>query len=480
MVSARATFADLVLHHGRLRPEKPAIVLADRVVTYDMMAQGILHVEDRLRELRLAPAALVGNAIESPIRHMIVAAALCRLGHPSLSIRRIGDVLRLKLPVAAFLHAGEELHLGQNQIFVGDDWFAGDRRPVPAVSSCAFSDQELVCRVELSSGTTGQPKAVGISVRAFNEWCLWYYPAFGLGEWSRLLCLPGLTSSWGFSLAAHTLFAGRTLVFAATPRDWLHMISVYGIDAVAASTQHLREMVREQIEAPIPCPSLRVVFTGGSLLARSLMLEARTSLCNSIINSYGSTEAGISAFSTVERLPAIEGATGYVAPWAEIEAVDDNGDPVVPGTDGVIRIRASCQGATYPPGAPEDHAGFRHGWFYPGDRGRVCADGLLVLSGRTSDVINVGGVKTSPDVIEEMLRHHPAVIELAAIGRVGANGMEEITLMVVPRHAVAEQAIVDWCAEHGVPVARVVLASDLPKTASGKLNRELISQLYLS
>ncbi len=118
----QSSFADLVLLHARVRPERPAIVLADRVVTYDMMAQAILRVEDRLRALGLAPGALVGIAIESPIRHMVAVAALFRLGHPSLSVRQIADVLPLALPIDAFLHAtGETQHAGQRQIFVGED-----------------------------------------------------------------------------------------------------------------------------------------------------------------------------------------------------------------------------------------------------------------------------------------------------------------------------------------------------------------------
>jgi hypothetical protein len=51
------SFADIVFHHALSRPEKPAIILADRVVTYDMFAQGILRVEGRLRALALAPGA---------------------------------------------------------------------------------------------------------------------------------------------------------------------------------------------------------------------------------------------------------------------------------------------------------------------------------------------------------------------------------------------------------------------------------------
>jgi acyl-coenzyme A synthetase/AMP-(fatty) acid ligase len=454
-------------------------VLADRVVTYDMMAQAILRVEARVRTLGLAPGALIGIAIESPIRHMIVAAALYRLGYPSLSIRGIADVLPLGLPVGAFLHsASEALHAGQRQIFVGDEWFEGERRSIPAALSEGFADDKAICRVELSSGTTGRPKAVSLSVGALHQWLINYYPAIGLGDWDRLLCLPGLTSSWGFTLAAHVLFAGKTMAFAPSTRDSLRMIAVYGIDAMVASTHQLSELVREQIRAPVSCPTLRVVLTGGSLLPRALMVDAGARLCSSIVNQYGSTEAGATAFAAIDRLGEIEGATGYIAPWAQVEVVDENDNRMAPDKDGILRIRASCQGAPFPPGHPGSHPGFRNGWFYPGDRGRIAADGLLVLSGRTTDVINLGGVKVAPSAIEETLQSHPAVVEAAAVAKTGADGIEEVVVVIVPRPPVSERAIIDWCAERGIPVARVFLVDALPKTPSGKIHRDLVKQKY--
>jgi acyl-coenzyme A synthetase/AMP-(fatty) acid ligase len=479
LTSVPSSFADLVLLHARVRPERPAILLADRIVTYDMMAQGILRVEDRLRKLGLASGALVGISIDSPIRHMIVAAALFRLGHPSLSVRRIADVLPLRLPVAAFLHAADEtLHLGQRQIFVGDDWFAGERQPIAAARSAGFIDARAVCRVELSSGTTGRPKPVSLSVEALHQWIVNYYAAVGLGLWDRLLCMPGFTSSWGFSLAAHALFAGKTMAFAPTPRDALQMIAVYGIDALAASTHQLRELVQQQKQASIPCPTLRVVLTGGSPVARSLMLEAGARLCSSIVNLYGSTEAGATAFGTIDQLIGTEGAAGYVAPWAEVEVVDEHDNRVPPDTEGMLRIRASCQGEPYPMGQGESNAAFKNGWFYPGDRGRVAPNGLLIVSGRTSEIINAGGIKISPAAIEETLQQHPAVAEAAAIGRTGADGVEEIVIVAVSRHPVSEQSIADWCAERGIPVARVIVVTELPKTASGKIHRDLIRRQH--
>jgi len=477
LTSVPSSFADLILLHARVRPEKPAIVLADRVVTYDMMAQGILRVEDRLRKLELAPGVLVGISIESPIRHMIVAAALFRLGHPSLSVRRIADVLPLALPVAAFLHAADEtLHFGQRQTFVGDDWFAGERQPIAATRSAGFTDKRAICRVELSSGSTGRPKAVSQSVEAFHQRLINYYATIGLGLWDRLLCMPGLTSSWGFSLAAHVLFAGKTMAFAPTPRDCLHMIAVYALDALAASTHQLRELVHEQVQTPIPCPTLRVVLTGGSPLSRMIMLDAGARLCSSIVNQYGSTEAGATAFATTDRLAGIEGATGYIVPWAEVEVVDENDNQLAPDAEGLLRIRASCHGEPFPPGRADGHTGFRNGWFYPGDRGRIAADGLLIVSGRTSEIINAGGLKLAPEVIEEILLKHPIITEVAAFGAIGTSGVEDIYLAVVSRAPLSEQHIIDWCAERNIPVARVFLVETLPKTPSGKIHRDLLKR----
>src|SRR6185503_12027540 len=155
-----------------------------------------------------------------------------------------------------------------------------------------FVDEEKICCVALSSGTSGRPKAISLTIKAFQQWIMNYYSTLGLGTWERLLLLIGLTSSWGFSLAAHALFAGRTLIFARNPRESLHMMSVYGVDAMAATSVQLRETVREQAREPVPLTSLRSVLTGGGSLSQSMMAEARAQLCSAIVNLYGSTEAG--------------------------------------------------------------------------------------------------------------------------------------------------------------------------------------------
>ena len=478
MSNAVVSFANLIFHQALSWPDKPAVILPDRVATYDMMAQGILRVEVRVKALDLPPGALVCLSFNNPIRHLIVGAALFRLGHPVISAAQPNELLALQLPIGAFLHeAGVAFMPGQRQWVVDDTWFAGERQALAASPPKGFADDQKICCVAMSSGTTGRPKAISLTIKAFQQWVMNYYSTIGLGTWERLILLIGLNSSWGFTIAAHGLFAGRTLVFAANPRETLHLIAVYGVDAMAATTVQLREILRQQAKEPMPCTSLRTVLTGGGLASRTMIADARARLCSSIVNLYGSTEAGGTAFAPVDRLSEIEGATGYVAPWAEVDIVDADGKALPAGTDGILRIRATCQGAPYPPGA--DNPSFRNGWFYPGDRGRIAPDGLMVLSGRTSDVINVGGLKLAPEVIEDVLRTHPAVSEVAAFGNMGDSGIEEISVALVANRPVADKHLIDWCAERGFPLTRVFIVEALPKTSSGKIHRDLLKRQLL-
>jgi acyl-coenzyme A synthetase/AMP-(fatty) acid ligase len=468
------TFVDFIFHHARTWPEKPAIILADRVATYDMMAQGILRVEERIRALRLAPRELVCIAIDNPIRHMIVAAALFRLGHPIMSALKASDLVPYKLPFTVVLQgASEEIVAAWRQILVGDDWFFGERRPITASRPDGFESEQSICRVDLSSGTTGRPKALSLTVQACHQWMTNYYTAIGLGAWDRLLLLPGLNSSWGFTLAAHVLSAGRTMMRALTARDALQMISVYSGEAVVASSQQLREMVRAQTQAPVPLPSLRVIMAAGGLISDQLMREARARLCSTIVKQYGSTEAGSTAYALADQLADIEGATGYVVPGAEVEIVDDDRNRLAPGSEGIVRIRANWQAQSFPPGAESD---FSDGWFYPGDRGHMTPDGLLVISGRNSDVINAGGLKLAPEVIEEILLNHPTVAEVGAFGVMGASGIEEICVAVIARAPLSEQLLIDWAAERNVPVSQVFFVDALPKTSLGKIQHSVLRQ----
>lgn len=467
-------FTAYLFHHARANPAKPAIVLADRVVTYGMMASGIRSVAERVRTLGLEPGALVAVAIDSPIRHLIVAAALYRLGHPILSAARTRDLPSSGLPIALILEgAAESMIPGLRQVLVGDDWFTAPPADtaVPAAGS-RFSGGDAVCRIDLSSGSTGLPKAFAVSVDTLNRWIVEFFTLVGGGTWERMLCLIPLSSAWGFSLAIHALYAGRTLCFAGSARETLDMVALYGVDCIAGTFQHVRELVEAQRAQPVPVPSLRVIYTGGSMPSRTLMAEAQALLCPRLDVAYASTEAGVTAIGSAERLMAVEGAVGFVVPWAELQIVDEAGHVVPTGTDGAIRIRAAHLSRPVDRDGGAAHAGvdFREGWFYPGDRGHFLADGMLVVTGRTAQLLAADGRRIAPEAVEEIVRRHPAVADAAAIG-MERNGHEEIWLAVTARTALPEADLIASCRAHGIAVARVVPVAAIPRSDMGKIDR---------
>src|SRR5205085_476087 len=87
-------------------------------------------------------------------------------------------------------------------------------------------------------------------------------------------------------------------------------------------------------------------------------------------------------------------SAGRVVPWMELQAVDKDDAPLPPGKLGRLRMRSMTMAQGYlGQEGDEPGVGFRDGWFYSGDRGRVHASGLVYLGGRANDVINLSGAK---------------------------------------------------------------------------------------
>jgi acyl-coenzyme A synthetase/AMP-(fatty) acid ligase len=465
------TFADDILFQARMRPEQPAIALSDRIATYAMFARGVTSVEARLRALRLAPDELVAVALANPIRHLVVVAALFRLGQPSVSIEHPERVPDLRLSVRRCLQeAGATMTPGVAPVAVDDGWF--NAPPAAPQAGPGFARRDALCRIEISSGSTGRPKAIASTVEEFAQRLEAQRVADSLGVRDRVLMLIGLTSGWGFRAAVGVLANGGSLVFAGAPSDALQMAAAYRVDALVASTAQARDLVQESKRTPLTGIALRAALVGGGLPTRALLTEARARLCVQMVVQYGATETGPIAITPADMLMEEEGATGYPLPGVTIEIVDAADRLLPTGESGVVRVRTPAMGRAFPPGSDGAHPNLRGGWFYPGDRGRLTADGMLALEGRASEVINAGGAKRAPELIEEIVLRHPNVVEAAAFGALGADGIDEIHLAVAARAPIAERPLIDWCSERGLAVARVFFVESLPRTPLGKIKRD--------
>jgi acyl-coenzyme A synthetase/AMP-(fatty) acid ligase len=465
------SFVTFIRHSAQIFPQKPAIIMGDRVVTYKMLVSAIDAIAQRLAGLNLPQDGIVGIVQDNPIRHLALAAAIQEIGRPSISLATARGATKLKFPLAALLqHLGDEIIPGLKQIFTGDDWFnaaPSDRARVTLMPNKA----EDICRIALSSGTTGEPKAISATLASTMNMMASYNTSLRHGAWDRLLVMPGLTSHWGFTLALHALTSGKTLFMTSDPQSALEILSTQAVDALIASTQQLRDMIKIQLDTFYPCTHLKFGFYGGSAIPPQLRMQAQTLICQHAINMYGSTEAGGTAFAPLSLLGDDESAAGFVTPWSEVEIVDDAGTVLPRHSEGEIRVRSNSMALPFPLHDENAHPGLKEGWFYPGDRGFITESGILHLQGRTTEVLNVGGLKLTADKVENIVRQHPSVEEVVAFLTTAQDGYDEIALIVLEKSPLSVEHLKDWCTNKGLPIAQVYMTEDMPRSAAGKIAR---------
>jgi len=133
-------------------------------------------------------------------------------------------------------------------------------------------------------------------------------------------------------------------------------------------------------------------------------------------------------------------------------------------------------------GGMDPDVGFRNGWFYPGDIGTVWPDGMVSLTGRSAEIINSGGAKISPAVVEERLLTLPGVTEAAAFGVPDSSGIERIWAAIVADPPVDEAVLDNFCdrCPKGQAPEIILRLTALPKTESGKVLRRALRDMALT
>jgi acyl-CoA synthetase (AMP-forming)/AMP-acid ligase II len=231
--------------------------------------------------------------------------------------------------------------------------------------------------------------------------------------------------------------------------------------------------------------SLRFVRTGSASLpaADLLAFEARFGI--PVIETYGLSEAASQVVANPVppdiHKPGSAGRPVGVALRICYPRTDGRRErlrDVAPGETGEICIAGPSVISAY-----QDNAGqeaFQDGWFRTGDLGYLDEDGYLFIRGRLREVINRGGENIAPREVEEVLLRHPAVREVAVVGRPDPIYGEQVVAYVAVRSAWSEQMaqeLHEYAARRlspqKVPVDFVALDA-LPRNPTGKIERRLL------
>jgi acyl-coenzyme A synthetase/AMP-(fatty) acid ligase len=163
----------------------------------------------------------------------------------------------------------------------------------------------------------------------------------------------------------------------------------------------------------------------------------------------------------------------------EISVRDPQGRAVGPGNTGELAVRGGMVMREYWKQPALTAETLRDGWLHTGDCGRQDDEGYLFLVGRQDDMINVGGLKVSPDEVEEALRQHPRVLDAACVGQADPGGVtgQCVKAFIISDAELAAAELAAWLRdkleEYKIPRLWERTAS-IPKTSSGKIQRHLL------
>jgi acyl-CoA synthetase (AMP-forming)/AMP-acid ligase II len=335
--------------------------------------------------------------------------------------------------------------------------------------------------VILTSGTTGTPKGARLARPSGIEPLALLLRIVPIQAGSAYLIPAPLFHAHGYGQMVLASSLGCTIVL---PRRFeaertLALIERHRVESLAAVPVMLKRI------AALPPESFRefdtsslkaVVCSGSSLdprLARALMAE----LGPVIYNLYGSTEMAWATIATPDDLLSAPGTVGRPPPQTRVVVLGDDDRPLPPGETGRIYVGHEMLFEGYTDDSlGRDRIG---GMMTAGDLGHLDSEGRLFVDAREDDMIISGGENLYPSEIEEALRDHPDVTDIAVIGAEDADfGQRPIAFVVAREGSDLTPEDVDRYARQNLSRFKVprdvVLLDDLPRNALGKvLRREL-------
>ena len=336
-----------------------------------------------------------------------------------------------------------------------------------------------------TSGTTSRPKVVPLTHANLLASAQAVADVLELGPDDRSLAAMPLFHIHGIvaSLLAPLLAGGSVICCQSNaPVTLLHQLECLQPTWLSAVPTLLQGLLAEldRSGAPPPAHRLRFLRSSSSPLPPAVLDRLETVFQVPVLEAYGMTEAAHQICSN--RLPGsghgrLPGSVGLPA-GPEVEVLGSNHAPLPAGEAGEVAIRGTGVTAGYEgvnqSGWVEAATGER--WFLTGDEGLLDAQGRLTLTGRLKEMINRGGEKVIPRRVDEALLQHPAVEQALAFAVPHSTLGEDLAAAVVLRAGAQadEQAlrrhVFGVLAPHEVP-SRIVLLPDLPRGATGKLQR---------
>jgi fatty-acyl-CoA synthase len=341
------------------------------------------------------------------------------------------------------------------------------------------------CQIMYTSGTTGRPKGAVITHRNVI-WNL-FNTILGReekeGEVSLVVGPLYHTAALNNHFTLRVALGGTSiLVKEFDARTVLETIAREKVTVISGAPAMFHFLLNFPEKERFDTRSVTKCTTGASILPD----ETKTRLfeffpnVKGIYDVYGCTECSpnICILKAKDSLRKKE-SVGPALPFLEVRIVDDQDQPVPPGTVGEL----TCRGPNVMKGYYRDPQGtaeaLRGGWMHTGDLARMDEEGFVYIVDRKKDMVISGGENIYPREIEELLYRHPKIQDAAVVGIPDPLWGESVRAFIVlnNQETMKEEEVVEYCKAHLASYKKpksVLFVQTLPRNPSGKVLKTVL------
>ena len=446
------------------------------IVSYARLRRSVNSLCRRLISAGIVSGYRIAVVIDDPILHALVLIALTRLGVVTISSQEQGLTWPIKLD-GVIADKSYEFRGGRT-IFVDSAWTTDNDQAIEEKYLYRAAPDD-VCRLFLTAGANGHENVIAMTHRMIatrlDRQKLFLGPRAPFCD-RTCLELP-MATPLGFQVLLATLWRGGALVMTRDVRKTIGALTIYNIKNLVASPRgllNLTKTIENQTHS-----SLEAAFCAGTMESQLNSERTRARLCPNLTIGYVAPDATMVASMPAHFASGVSGAAGYVVPGVAVEIVDEQGCAIPPGSEGNVRIRSDYGVTEYLENPADTQRAFRNGWFYPGKRGRLTRDNMLILNASVEGVPIVGN-ELDVERIEDILSKHTNVLQCGVVAVANDSGADELCAFVVPRSYLDVEALRSYCASRlpsDLMPSRFVAFADLPRNDEGGVDRAKLPAL---
>ncbi|WP_442240211.1 class I adenylate-forming enzyme family protein [Rhodococcus sp. TAF43] len=495
-------------------PEKEALVYGSRRITYRELESASRRAAEVFRREGVRPGDRVAvmtynspgfviaafgvwraGGVLVPVNHKLTAPEVeYTIGHSGARVGVVSadlvDAARGGAPQTRWLLTEMATHGGAGGDAADDFDAAVDAAPEWEGVDGGEGSEDAVAQILYTSGTTSAPKGCVHTHRSIASVPPLIVATVGLERDDRfLLAMPIWHASPLNNWMLTTLFLGGTVVLLREyhPIQFLETVqreritAFFGAPIAYLAPVQIAKAQGLDLSSYDLSSVRRWLYGGAPIGAETAQLLARVYGSEDFYQVYGMSEMGpvgtaLYPHEQIEKAGSI-GRGGM--PGVDLRVVRADGADAGPGETGEIWLSADTRMRGYLDNDAATEDVFDGRWYRSGDVARIDADGYLFIVDRLKDVVITGGENVYSQEVEEAIRPHDDILDVAVIGRPHPEWGETVVAVVVPvegRTLELEDLrayLSDKLARYKMP-RELVLVDTLPRNPSGKLTKHVL------